>query len=97
MIAETGTPFKVLNEEYMKNVVDTCHNLLYNLYGLRSLAQNEPGYIGIYDGPLHIRDEAYHMGTTWGFLIGAYLDAYRYAYGDGEEVTEKILCMNVER
>ena len=30
------------------------------------------------------------MGTTWGFLIGGYLDAYRYVHGDSEEVTEKI-------
>ena len=33
---------------------------------------------------------AYHMGTTWGFLIGGYLDAYRYIHGDSEEVTNKI-------
>ena len=79
-------PFKVLNEEYMKDVVDTCHNLLYNLYGLRSLAQNEPGYIGIYDGPLHIRDEAYHMGTTWGFIIGTFIDSHYYVYKDKKMV-----------
>ena len=30
------------------------------------------------------------MGTTWGFLIGGYLDAYRYVYGDSEETINKI-------
>ena len=79
-------PFKVLNKCYMKNVVDTCHDLLYNLYGMRSLAQNEPGYIGTYDGPLHIRDEAYHMGTTWGFIIGTFIDSHYYVYKDKKMV-----------
>ena len=79
-------PFPVLKEEYRKSVVDVCYNLLYNTYGMRSLAPNDPKYIGIYDGPLSMRDEAYHMGTTWGFLLGTFFDAYNLVYQDKEKL-----------
>ena len=55
---------------------------------MRSLAQSDPKYIGIYDGPLHERDEAYHMGTTWGFILGAFFDAYNHVYHDKTKLKE---------
>ncbi|GIJ51570.1 glycogen debranching protein [Virgisporangium aliadipatigenens] len=47
--------------------------------GLRSLAPSEYGYRGSYGGPEPDRDEAYHQGTVWPHLIGAYVDACRSA------------------
>ena len=81
-------PYIVLDENRRKDVVDTCYKLLYNVYGMRSLAQSDPKYIGIYDGPLHERDEAYHMGTTWGFILGAFFDAYNHVYHDKNKLKE---------
>ena len=39
--------------------------------GLRTLAPTEYGYQGTYAGPEAARDEAYHQGTAWPWLIGA--------------------------
>ena len=83
-------PFKLLPKEKAESVFKVVENELYNKYGLRSLSPKDPRFKPRYEGKLFDRDMAYHMGTTWGFLIGGYLDAYRYIYGDSEEVTEKI-------
>ena len=50
-------------------------------YGLRSLSPSDPRYKGKYTGPLAQRDEAYHQGTVWGFLIGPFVEAYLKVYG----------------
>jgi predicted glycogen debranching enzyme len=45
--------------------------------GLRTLAPAEYGYQGVHAGGVAARDEAYHQGTVWPWLIGAYVDACR--------------------
>ncbi|MBX6723608.1 MAG: amylo-alpha-1,6-glucosidase, partial [Dactylosporangium sp.] len=45
--------------------------------GLRTLAPGEPGYRGTHRGSPRERDEAYHQGTVWPWLIGLYADACR--------------------
>ena len=75
-------PFKLFTKEEAKKMVDLASKELYNIYGLRSLNKKDPKYIGIYDGPLSERDLAYHNGTTWGYLLGAYMDAYNYVYSN---------------
>jgi glycogen debranching enzyme len=49
---------------------------------LRSLASEEPGYIGHYGGSPHQRDGAYHQGTVWGWLIGPFVSAHLRVYKD---------------
>ena len=83
-------PFKLLSKERAESVFNVVENELYNKYGLRSLSPKDPRFKPRYEGKLFDRDMAYHMGTTWGFLIGGYLDAYRYVYGDSEETINKI-------
>ena len=43
--------------------------------GLRTLAPDQPGYLGRHRGGPAGRDSAYHQGTAWPWLIGPYLDA----------------------
>ncbi len=43
-------------------------------HGLRSLAPGEPGYRARFEGPMPERDAAYHNGTVWPWLIGAYVE-----------------------
>ncbi|WP_305786858.1 amylo-alpha-1,6-glucosidase [Symbioplanes lichenis] len=50
--------------------------------GLRTLAPAEYGYQGEHRGGRDERDVAYHQGTVWPWLIGAYVDA-RAATGLG--------------
>jgi predicted glycogen debranching enzyme len=47
--------------------------------GLRTLAPTELGYRGAHRGGVHERDTAYHQGTVWPWLIGAFADASRAA------------------
>jgi predicted glycogen debranching enzyme len=48
--------------------------------GLRTLAPDAPGYQGRHRGDPAGRDRAYHQGTVWPWLLGAYVDA-RHAAG----------------
>ena len=43
--------------------------------GLRTLAPGERGYVGRYAGGVAARDGAYHQGTAWPWLLGAYVRA----------------------
>lgn len=69
-------PFSVLSKEKEKMIVSTVYKHLYSTYGLRSLSFMDKNYKGKYIGKLMDRDLAYHMGTTWSFLIGPFITAY---------------------
>ena len=43
--------------------------------GLRTLAPSDPAYLGTYRGDQVSRDAAYHQGTGWTWLAGAYAEA----------------------
>ena len=49
---------------------------LWTPIGLRSLAPGEPGYVHHYQGGVRERDGAYHQGTVWPWLLGAFVDAW---------------------
>ena len=69
-------PFSVLDKEKEKKIVNTVYKHLYSTYGLRSLSFMDKDFKKQYIGKLIDRDKAYHMGTTWGFLIGGFITAY---------------------
>lgn len=69
-------PFPILPKEKEKLVVNTVYKHLYSTYGLRSLSFMDKDYKGKYMGKLIDRDLAYHMGTTWSFLIGPFIMSY---------------------
>jgi predicted glycogen debranching enzyme len=72
----------LLSPIQQRGVVDTCGRQLLTSYGLRSLAPNHPQYQGHYGGNQLQRDGAYHQGTTWGWLLGAFVLAHLQVYGD---------------
>jgi glycogen debranching enzyme len=63
-------------------IVDTCAHALLTSHGLRSLAPNDPAYVGFYGGDQTHRDGAYHQGTVWAWLIGPFIDAHLRVYDD---------------
>lgn len=69
-------PYPVLNESSWEGVLKTVSEKLYTPVGIRSLDRDNPKYRGYYDGGVVERDTAYHNGTAWGFLLGAYIEAY---------------------
>jgi glycogen debranching enzyme len=75
-------PYAVLDPQHWKAVVDVVYDQLLTPYGLRSLAPGHPDYQPRYFGDLRARDLAYHQGTVWPWLIGAFVDAWRRVYPD---------------
>jgi glycogen debranching enzyme len=68
--------FSPLSESQQASIVEVVQNHLLTPYGLRTLSPDSAGYIGEYTGPLRQRDEAYHQGTVWPYLIGPFVEAY---------------------
>ncbi len=64
-----------LAAEQQRGVVTACERKLLTMRGLRTLAADEPGYHGVYSGDQTMRDEAYHTGTVWGWLLGPFVIA----------------------
>jgi glycogen debranching enzyme len=72
-------------------VIDAAGKHLLTPVGLRSLAAGAPGYRPRYEGDLRSRDAAYHQGTVWAWLIGAYIDAWLKVYPDGRRAARELL------
>jgi predicted glycogen debranching enzyme len=81
-IFAVSLPQSPLPAKQQKAVVDICARRLVTSYGLRSLAQTEPGYQGHYGGNIRERDGAYHQGTVWGWLLGPFVLAHLRVYAD---------------
>lgn len=74
--------YSPLTPAQARTVVDTVRRHLLTPVGLRSLAPSDAGYRPHYSGPQYQRDSAYHNGTVWGYLIGAFLDAHLAVHND---------------
>ncbi|NEQ52894.1 MAG: glycogen debranching protein [Leptolyngbya sp. SIO3F4] len=72
----------LLTLEQQQSVVDVCGRELLTSHGMRSLAPSHPQYIGTYGGDPLQRDGSYHQGTTWGWLLGPYVEAHYRVYKD---------------
>jgi glycogen debranching enzyme len=66
----------MLPREKARRVVEVVERDLLTPYGLRSLAPSDPRYRGRYEGDQRSRDGAYHQGTVWPWLMGAFITAY---------------------
>jgi glycogen debranching enzyme len=62
--------------EQQSAVVEVVRRELLTPFGLRTLNRGAPQYKGRYTGAQWFRDEAYHNGTVWPWLIGPFLEAY---------------------
>jgi predicted glycogen debranching enzyme len=76
IFAVGGLPFAVLEGERARSVVDAVEARLWTPRGLRSLAADDPAYVGRYQGGVAERDGAYHQGTVWPWLAGPFVEAW---------------------
>lgn len=65
----------VLDASRWLAVLERVAGELLTPVGLRTLAPSDPDYAANYAGNLQRRDAAYHQGTVWPWLLGAYVDA----------------------
>jgi predicted glycogen debranching enzyme len=71
-----------LERAQQRAIVDVCARHLLTSHGLRSLAPGDPAYVGHYGSDQRQRDEAYHQGTVWAWLIGPFVSAHLRVYED---------------
>ncbi|MHC4119599.1 MAG: amylo-alpha-1,6-glucosidase [Planctomycetota bacterium] len=68
--------FSPLPAHEQKLVTFAVQDQLLTPYGLRTLDSHAENYKGRYKGSPRERDEAYHQGTVWPWLIGPFVEAY---------------------
>jgi predicted glycogen debranching enzyme len=76
-------PYSPLPEELQKPVLDVVTRELLTERGLRTLTPKSPAYKGHSHGTESERGLAYHNGTAYPWLIGAWSDAMLNLYGKG--------------
>jgi predicted glycogen debranching enzyme len=82
LFAVGGLPQALLDGERAAQVVSTVEKHLLTPAGLRTLAPDEPGYVAHYEGGVRQRDGAYHQGTVWPWLMGAFVEAWLRTHGN---------------
>lgn len=65
----------LLTGERARRVLAAVERDLLTPVGLRTLSPHDPHYSGACDGDVWSRDSAYHQGTVWPWLIGAFFEA----------------------
>ena len=85
LFAVGGLPFQTLRGERARQVVDVAESLLLTPAGLRSLSPRDPQYRGSCQGSAWARDTAYHQGTVWPYLMGAFVEAWIRVRGGSDE------------
>jgi predicted glycogen debranching enzyme len=75
-IIAVALDFAMLEKSKNEKIVDIVHHELSTPYGLRTLARNDPKYVGTYAGDRRSRDKAYHNGAVWPWLQGPFITAF---------------------
>ena len=70
-----GLPYICISKEKADQILKTINQNLLTPYGLRTLSPRNPFYNGEFKGSQSKRDNTYHMGMIWPWLIGIYTDA----------------------
>jgi glycogen debranching enzyme len=81
-IFAVSLPVSALSLAQQTAVVDVCERELLAGIALRTLGPAEPNYRGHYVGPQNERDAAYHQGTAWPWLLGAFVLAHLRVHRD---------------
>jgi predicted glycogen debranching enzyme len=67
--------YSMIDEELQKKIVNDVRENLVTIFGLRTLSPDDPNYKGSYFGDYN-KDEAYHNGTVWPWLIGPFIKSF---------------------
>lgn len=74
-IFAVSLPHSPLDADRARAVVNRLRRDLLTPFGLRTLAPGHPAYRGRYAGTGEERDNAYHQGTVWPWLLGHFGEA----------------------
>ncbi len=87
-IIAAALDFTMLDKAKCEQVVDVVQRELLTPCGLRTLARDDPRYKGVYVGDRRSRDQAYHNGTVWAWLLGPFTTAFLKAKSHGDSWLE---------
>jgi len=92
MVIAVSLPYSMLTKDEMKRVLDVADKELVTPRGLRTLSPGNPLYKGTYHGSQEERDNAYHNGTVWPWLLGPFCEGWLKVYGKkGEQRVRKLV------
>ncbi len=89
IFAVGGLPFPLLTGARARRIVDAVESRLATPLGPRTLPPGHPDYHPHYTGGPLERDGAYHQGTVWPFLQGAFAEAWVRVRGGGDAVVRE--------
>ena len=89
-IFAVSLPYSPLSLEEQASVVRVVRQRLLTPCGLRTLSPADPAYRGRYRGDPAHRDGAYHQGTVWPWLLGAFGEASLRVSGNPEQERETL-------
>ena len=81
MTIAISLPYSMLDKEQMKKTLDVIDKSLVTPRGLRTLSPNNRYYKGTYQGSQEERDNAYHQGTVWPWLLGPFCEGWLKVHG----------------
>jgi predicted glycogen debranching enzyme len=67
--------YPLISGEIARQVLAAVEEELLTPYGLRTLSSGDHHYKGTYQGDIWSRDGAYHQGTVWPWLSGAFFSS----------------------
>jgi len=81
MVIAVSLPYTMLEKDQMKKILDVADKELVTPRGLRTLSPGNKFYKGTYCGSQEERDNAYHQGTVWPWLLGPFCEGWLRVYG----------------
>jgi predicted glycogen debranching enzyme len=88
IFAVGGLPWPLLDGARARRVVDVVESRLWTPAGLRSLDPNDAAFVARYAGDMRTRDAAYHQGTVWPWLMGAFIEGWVRVNGNTSDVRQ---------
>ncbi|MDA3906762.1 MAG: glycogen debranching enzyme N-terminal domain-containing protein [Bacteroidales bacterium] len=83
MLIAASLPYTPFGDEMRKSIFDVVKQELLTPRGIRSLSPKNPKYKSKYEGNIETRDNSYHNGAVWPWLLISYADLMTHLYGRG--------------
>jgi predicted glycogen debranching enzyme len=89
VILGMALPYKLFDKKKATKILAKVQKELLSDLGLLTLSKHDPLFKGRYSGTQELRDQAYHNGTIWPYLLGFYyLTIQSYFPSDADKLEE---------
>jgi predicted glycogen debranching enzyme len=82
-IFAASLPYSPINDDQRKGILDRVQSELLTPRGIRTLAPKNPAYKPEYTGGHDGRNQAYHQGSVFPWLLGHFAEAWLRLYEEG--------------